>query len=100
MTNPSGDSSDALRRRAVVLRYTADRESAPHVSAKGAGFLADRILEVARENGIPIHSDPSLVAVLSQLDLNAEIPEPLYQAVAEVLAFVYRMDQRAGQRRE
>ncbi|MFO7776351.1 MAG: EscU/YscU/HrcU family type III secretion system export apparatus switch protein [Candidatus Hydrogenedentota bacterium] len=96
MTNPSEDSSDALRRRAVVLRYTADREAAPHVAAKGTGFLADRILEVARENGIPIHSDPNLVAVLSQLDLNTEIPEGLYQAVAEVLAFVYRMDQRVG----
>ncbi|MFP4191594.1 MAG: EscU/YscU/HrcU family type III secretion system export apparatus switch protein [Candidatus Hydrogenedentota bacterium] len=94
MTDPPQHNPEALRRRAVVLRYTADREAAPHVAAKGTGFLADRILEVARENGIPIHSDPNLVAVLSQLDLNTEIPEALYQAVAEVLAFVYRMDQR------
>ncbi len=95
MNKPEKDESqDAIRRRAVVLRYKADLDAAPRVVGKGAGLLADRILEVARENNIPIHDDPDLVAVLSQLDLNTEIPEELYQAVAEVLAFVYRMNNR------
>jgi type III secretion system FlhB-like substrate exporter len=56
-------------------------------------LLAERIVEIANENDIPIHEDPDLVAVLSKLDVESEIPEPLYRAVAEVLAYVYRLNQ-------
>jgi type III secretion system FlhB-like substrate exporter len=56
--------------------------------------LADRIIEIARENGVYIHEDPDLAAVLSRLDVDTEIPEELYRAVAEILAFVYRLNQR------
>ncbi len=87
---PSG--GDAIRRRAVVLRYHSEQDTAPRVMAKGGGFLAERLIEIARENNIPIQEDPDLVAVLSRLDLNTEIPEDLYQAVAEVLAFVHRVN--------
>ena len=66
---------------------------APRISAKGAGYLAERIIEIAKEHGIGIYEDPDLVEVLSKLDLNHEIPESLYRAVAEVLAFVYRLNQ-------
>ena len=65
---------------------------APRISAKGAGYLAERIIEIAKEHGIGIYEDPDLVEVLSKLDLNHEIPESLYRAVAEVLAFVYRLN--------
>jgi flagellar biosynthesis protein len=85
-------------RKAVALHYNANEEGAPRVIAKGQRLVADRIIALAKEHGIHIHEDPDLVAVLSKLDLNAPIPEELYQAVAQVLAFVYRLNQRMGKR--
>ncbi len=89
MTGP-GDSPP--RRKAVALRYDEDKDQAPKILAKGAGHLADRIIEIARENGLQIYPDKDLVALLSKLDVNTEIPGHLYKAVAEVLAFVYRLN--------
>lgn len=73
--------------RAVSLKY--DGKEAPRVTAKGEGLLAERILEIAREHGIPLHEDPDLVNLLAKLDLGEEIPRALYVAVAEVIAFAY-----------
>ncbi len=83
---------DEGRRRAVALRYDTEGNSAPRVVAKGAGHLAERIMEIAEEHGIAIYEDPDLVAALSKLDIQMEIPAELYRAVAEVLAFVYRLN--------
>lgn len=88
------DKTTDARRKAVALRYDGERDNAPRVIAKGAGHLAERIIEAAKEHGIHIHEDPDLAAVLSKLDVEAQIPEELYRAVAEVLAFVYRLNQR------
>jgi len=82
------------RQVAVALRYRDDKESAPRVIAKGRGAVAQRILELAREHNIPIRDDPDLVQMLAQLDLGEVIPAELYPAVAEVLAYVYRMNGR------
>ncbi|HNZ18325.1 MAG: FhlB domain-containing protein [Candidatus Hydrogenedentes bacterium] len=82
------------RRKAAAIRYDAEQHAAPRIVAKGAGLLAERIIEVARANGVYVHEDPDLVAVLSRLDVDTEIPEALYRAVAEILAFVYRLNQR------
>ncbi|MEK7793338.1 MAG: EscU/YscU/HrcU family type III secretion system export apparatus switch protein [Candidatus Hydrogenedentota bacterium] len=82
----------AARRKAVALRYDAERDRAPKIVAKGSGYLADRIIELAEEHGVHIQDDPDLVAVLSKLNADAEIPPDLYRAVAEVLAFVYRIN--------
>ncbi len=82
------------RRKAAAIRYDAEQHAAPRIVAKGAGLLAERIIEVARVNGVYVHEDPDLVAVLSRLDVDTEIPEALYRAVAEILAFVYRLNQR------
>ncbi|HPA05468.1 MAG TPA: EscU/YscU/HrcU family type III secretion system export apparatus switch protein [Candidatus Hydrogenedentes bacterium] len=82
------------RRKAAAIRYDAEQHAAPRIVAKGAGLLAERIVEVARANGVYVHEDPDLVAVLSRLDVDTEIPEALYRAVAEILAFVYRLNQR------
>ncbi len=88
------DKPKGVRRKAVALRYNAEQDAAPRVVAKGAGHVAKRIIETAEEHGVHIHEDPDLVAVLSKLDIEAQIPESLYRAVAEVLAFVYRLNQR------
>jgi flagellar biosynthesis protein len=81
-------------RRATALRY--EGTGAPKVTASGQGYIADRILEVARENGIPIREDPALSRALEALELGEEIPEDLYKAVAEAIAWAYSLDAQAG----
>ncbi|HOJ14394.1 MAG TPA: EscU/YscU/HrcU family type III secretion system export apparatus switch protein [Deltaproteobacteria bacterium] len=78
--------------RAVALKYERGRDPAPRVTAKGSGAVAAKILELARKHGVPIEKDPALLDALYRLDLNEEIPEELYRVVAEILAFVYRMN--------
>ena len=81
-------------RKAAALRYLSEEESAPRIVAKGRGYIAEKIIEAARAHGIEIREDTSLAAALDALELNTEIPEELYRAVAEVLAMVYRADKK------
>ncbi len=74
---------------AVALKYEKPR--APRVTALGRGALASRIVEVAKENGVPIAENPALAQALSHLEIDAEIPETLYRAVAEVLTYILRI---------
>jgi flagellar biosynthesis protein len=83
-------------RKAVALRYKTGDDNAPRVTAKGTGLIAEKIIEMARKHGIPIKDDPDLIEVLSRLDLNEEIPPELYVVVAELLAFVYRLNGKKG----
>ncbi len=78
-----------LNKQAVALHY--DGKKAPTVTAKGRGLVADEILKVARENDVPIKEQSDLVYFLSKVDLGAEIPETLYLAAAEVIAFAYHL---------
>ncbi|MEJ2618898.1 MAG: EscU/YscU/HrcU family type III secretion system export apparatus switch protein [Candidatus Thiodiazotropha sp.] len=72
---------------AIALNY--DGENAPKLTAKGRGELAERILALAEEHNVPLHEDVELAALLSQIPLGDEIPQALYRAVAEVIAFAY-----------
>ena len=81
-------------KKAVALRYDKEKDVSPKVIGKGVGLLAEKLLELAREHDIPIHEDADLVEVLSRLELNEEIPESTYFIVAEILAFVYRTNQK------
>ncbi|MDH5178629.1 MAG: EscU/YscU/HrcU family type III secretion system export apparatus switch protein [Gammaproteobacteria bacterium] len=72
---------------AVALHY--DEVNAPRVTAKGRGTTAEQILAIAKAHNIPLEENPALVGVLSELELGTEIPEALYLAVAEVIAFAY-----------
>jgi flagellar biosynthesis protein len=82
-------------RRASALSY--EGAGAPKVVASGRGLIADRILETAREAGVPIRSDAALAEALSSLELGAEVPEALWRAVAEALAWAYKLDLKRGQ---
>ncbi|OXS78534.1 EscU/YscU/HrcU family type III secretion system export apparatus switch protein [Domibacillus enclensis] len=82
------------RKQAAALSYNPDGAAAPIIKAKGKGIMADQIIEAAKQSNIPIQEDPGLVELLGQLEINEAIPEDLYQAVAEVFAFVYRLDKR------
>jgi flagellar biosynthesis protein len=79
---------------AVALRY-AEGDAAPAVVAKGRGLLAEEIIRRAHEAGLYVHESRDLVALLMQVDLDARIPAALYVAVAELLAWLYRLE--AGQ---
>ena len=81
--------------KAAALKYNRGDASAPKMVAKGRGKVAEKIVEIARAHNIPIKEDEDLVEFLSTLDLYQEIPQELYKAVAEILAFLYLVKDRA-----
>jgi len=82
------------RRAATALKYNSSSETAPSVVAKGKGVVAERIIALAKEHGIPIREDRNLIEALSTLEIGDEIPPQLYKAVAEVLVFIYRLSEQ------
>jgi len=76
--------------KAVALQY--DGEGAPRVTAKGDGALADKIVALARAHNVPLREDPFLTALLSQVELQKEIPPELFEAVAQLLCFLYHIN--------
>jgi flagellar biosynthesis protein len=82
------------QRSAIALAYSAD-DGAPRVVAKGRGLIAQTIIERAHQHGVFVHESRELVALLMQVDLDQRIPPALYRAVAELLAWVYKLE-RAG----
>jgi flagellar biosynthesis protein len=74
------------------VKYRPKIDDAPKVIAKGQGKVAEKIIEIAKEHHLHIHNDPDLIEVLSQLDINEEIPPDLYIVIAELLAFVYSLN--------
>ena len=83
--------SQKQRQMAVAMAYLAG-STAPRVVAKGRGLLAEMIIERAREAGVFVHESPELVSLLMQVDLDQHIPPELYRAVAELLAFIYFLE--------
>lgn len=79
--------------KAVAVSYVPE-EFAPKVKASGKGYIAETIIDIARESGVPIVEDVALVEVLSRLEVGSLIPAELYQIVAEVLAYVYAIDKK------
>ena len=85
-------------RSAVALTYDRAKSRAPTVAASGKGRIAERIIEIAREHNVPVREDPDLVQLLAKLDLGDQIPPELYSVIAEVFAFVYRLNARQSER--
>ncbi|WP_407314125.1 EscU/YscU/HrcU family type III secretion system export apparatus switch protein [Desulfosporosinus sp. SB140] len=79
-----------MKEKAVALAY--DKSGASKIVASGQGEVARNLIETAQEQGIPIQTDAQLVEALIKIDIGQEIPPELYKAVAEILAFVYRLD--------
>ena len=80
------------KKRVVGLRYEDAVDAAPQVIAKGEGLVADRILDLAREHGVPVRQDPDLLQLLSAADVGEEIPVEVYTAVAQVLTYLYGLN--------
>ncbi|KMJ58623.1 hypothetical protein AB685_12155 [Bacillus sp. LL01] len=83
------------RKKAVALKYDQAKTVAPIVKAKGAGIIAENIMEEAKKHNIPVQEDGALLEILMELELNETIPEELYEVVAEVLAYVYNLHEEA-----
>lgn len=81
---------------AAALTYARGTDDAPKLSAKGKGLVAERIIEIAEENGIVVREDKDLVQLLIKLDIDMPIPLEAYEAVAEILAYVYKANAKAG----
>ncbi len=80
--------------KAVAIVYDEKQSAAPRVVASGKGIVAEKIIATAREAGIHIQEDPNLVEILAKIPLGTEIPVELYKTVAEVLAFVYQVNNK------
>lgn len=78
---------EVLNKKAVALRYDENKDAAPVIVASGLGYMAERIVEMANQNGVPVYEDNSLATVLTQLDLGTPIPEELYQAIVDIYAY-------------
>lgn len=78
-------------RSAVALAYM-ETDTAPRVVAKGRGVVAQEIINRAKEHGVYVHESPELVGLLMQVDLDERIPPQLYRAIAELLAWLYRLE--------
>lgn len=85
-------SAKAYTQAAVALAYESG-DLAPRVIAKGQGLLADRIIALAKEHQVYVHESQALLGLLMQVDLDAHIPPQLYQATAEILAWIYQLEQ-------
>ena len=86
-------------RKAVALQYELG-ESAPVIVASGMGYLAEKIVEVASDSGVPIYEDNSLATILTQLQLGQEIPEELYKAIVEIYVYFLHFDPEKGGREQ
>jgi len=86
------DNKGSKVKKAVALFYDRYVSNAPEVKASGQGKVAERIIETAKEAGVPLYEDPDLAEVLSKIPIEEEIPPEMYKAVAEVLAFVYKLN--------
>jgi flagellar biosynthesis protein len=92
------DSDSQKDKQAAALKYDPQVAGAPCVVALGTGYMADRIVETAREEGVQVVRDDKLSHVLQKLSVGDEIPEELYKVVAEVLVFVSNMDEKLSRR--
>lgn len=87
-------------KKAVAIQYDQSQTNAPKVIAKGAGFIAEQILATAKQHNVPVYQNKTLAAMLMAIEIDREIPPELYQVVAEVLAYIYYVDQQAGRKKQ
>ena len=92
------DDKENKVKQAAAIKYDPGTVSAPVLAAFGEGFLAQKIVDIAKESGVPVLPDPSLASVLSKVSVGDEISPDMYEAVAKVLAFVAEIDRRYSDR--
>lgn len=95
--NKPDDKKDLLK-KAAALSYQHGQDAAPKLSAKGKGVIAEKIIALAQEHHIPLHQDADLVEILDKVELEQEIPLEVYAVVAEIFAYIYKVNQQRAQR--
>lgn len=83
-----------LNQRAVALRYDEERDAAPVIVASGSGYLADKIIELASQNEVPVYEDNSLATILSQLELGQPVPDQLYQVIVDIYVYFLKFSKK------
>ena len=91
---------DLMAKKAVALRYDENKDAAPVIVASGLGYVAEKIVEIANDNEVPVYEDNSLATVLTQLELGAEIPEELYQAIVDIYLYFLKFSPDVKQEEE
>lgn len=89
---------ELLNQKAVALTYDENKQASPIIVASGIGYMAEKMIEIAKENGVPVYEDNSLATMLTQLELGAEIPEELYQAIVDI--YIYFLNYLPGEEKE
>ena len=79
--------------KAATLQYDKEKGAAPKLTSKGRGQVAERILAIAEEHGIPVHQDADLIEILEKTEIDTEIPLEVYAIVAEIFAYIYKVNQ-------
>ncbi len=97
MPSENQDPGKTRRLQAAALQYDQERHEAPVIVAKGSSVVAERIVALAKKHDIPLQRDPELLQILMKLEINQEIPENVFHAVAEVLAMVYKANRKYGE---
>ncbi|MDR2431529.1 MAG: EscU/YscU/HrcU family type III secretion system export apparatus switch protein [Candidatus Margulisbacteria bacterium] len=92
------DNKPSGQRSAIALRYDVEKDAAPVILAAGRGDFAEDILRIAEDHKIPFYEDTGLADLLLKLEVSTEVPQELYALIAEVLAFIFRLDQMAAKR--
>lgn len=92
------DNKPVGQRTAIALRYDIEKDAAPVILAAGRGDFAEDILRIAEDHKIPFYEDTGLADLLLKLEISTEVPQELYALIAEVLAFIFRLDQMAARR--
>lgn len=83
-----------MLKKAVGIGFEKNKDKAPKIIAKGKGEMAERIIAIAKEHGIHVKEDKSLIEILDKFDIAQEIPEELYQVIAEIFLYVYNLEKR------
>ncbi len=91
---------DLMAKKAVALRYDENKEAAPVIVASGLGYVAEKIVEIANDNEVPVYEDNSLATVLTQLELGTEIPEELYQAIVDIYVYFLKFSPEMEKKEE
>lgn len=86
-------SNSTKNQKAVALEYNEKTDAAPKITASAKGVMAEKIMEIARENNIPLHTDADLVEILSVLEIDATIPVEVYSVVAEIFTHIYEQNE-------
>ena len=99
MPSKNQNQNRSRRLQAAALQYDQERHEAPVIIAKGSSAVAERIIALAKKHDIPLQRDPELLQILMKLEINQEIPENVFHAVAEVLAMVYKANRNYSENR-